>query len=232
MKKSEKCEDRGQGFGWQQALDLVFPPRCTLCGRVLSWFERKGDLGLCRLCRWQDYQNPQPVSEDEKGRCSLLYEDQLQQAIYHLKYNGRRTNGIYFARWMMEEGADWMRSQQFDRVTAVPLAKRKLKSRGYNQAEVIARELGRLSRLPYEELLVRTRNTTPQSGLGEEMRRQNLSGAFAAKECRLEPHHICLVDDIYTTGSTLRESMAVLQQRWPEAKIHYWTLARQISPDF
>ncbi len=205
--------------------DLVFPRRCVLCHRVIG---PEDAVGLCDLCRWQDYRNEAPLDEEGKGRCSLIYEDRLQQAIYRMKYNGCRSYGICFARWMAEEGADWAEQIGFDRMIAVPLAKKRMKSRGYNQAEVIARELSRLCRVPYGELLERRKETRPQQGLGEQLRRQNLAGAFAAKECDEDLKRICVVDDIYTTGSTTAECIRVLQERWPEAQIWYWTLARRI----
>ncbi len=209
-----------------RAVNLIFPRRCVLCRRVI---EPENVRGLCDLCRWQDYQNDTPLDEKEKGRCSLVYEDRLQQAIYRMKYNGLRSYGVYFARWMAEEGNDWAEQIGFDRMTAVPLAKKRMKSRGYNQAEVIARELSRLCRVPYEELLERKKETRPQRGLGERLRRQNLAEAFAVKESGADLKRICVVDDIYTTGSTTAECIRALQERWPEAQIWYWTLVRRNS---
>ncbi len=207
-----------------RTLDLIFPRRCVLCHRLI---ETEEAMGLCDLCRWQDYQNETPLDEEGKGRCSLVYEDRLQQAIYRMKYNGCRFYGIYFARWMAQEGAQWAAQVGFDRMTAVPLAKKRMKSRGFNQAEVIARELSRLCRVPYEELLVRQKETRAQQGLGEQLRQQNLVGAFAAKTCDDDLKRICVVDDIYTTGSTMAECIRVLQERWPGVQVHYWVLARR-----
>jgi ComF family protein len=208
----------------QYLLEIVFPRRCVLCGRVI---EVPGALGLCDQCLWQDYQNNQPLDEEGSGRCSLIYEDRLQQALYKMKYSGRRAYGIFFAAWMAEEGKEWAKQLNFDRMTAVPLAKKRMKSRGYNQAEVIARELSRLCRVPYDELLERQRETRVQKGLGEQLRKKNMQGAFVVRSCEEEPKRICVVDDIYTTGSTLRECIRVLQERWPEAEVYYWTLARR-----
>lgn len=213
----------------KQMLSWFFPRRCVLCGRILEG-NRETEIGLCSLCRWQDYRHPEPVGE--WGRCSLLYEDRLQQAIQRMKYKGRRCYGTYFARWMMEEGGKWALSQGFDRVSAVPLSQRRMKSRGYNQAEEIAREVGRLCRLPYEPLLERKKETRPQSSLGEEQRRQNLIDAFQAVSVQKAPQHICLVDDIYTTGSTVLSCRETILERWPEAKISYWVLAGRISSKF
>ena len=195
-----------------------------LCGRLI---DVPNPLGLCDLCRWQDYQNDQPLDTEEKGRCSLIYEERLQQSLHRMKYNGRKAYGLFFAAWMAEEGKEWAEQMNFDRMTAVPLAKKRMKSRGYNQAEVIARELSRLCRVPYEELLVRRRETRVQKGLGQRLREKNMEGAFEVKLFEGELKRICVVDDIYTTGSTLRECICVLRERWPEAEIWYWTLTRR-----
>lgn len=210
-------------FG-EAVLDAVFPKRCVLCRRVING---KSKSGLCELCRWQDFRCESPVDDGENVRCSFLYEDQLQQAIYRMKYEGLRSYGRFFARWMYEEGGEWAAQMDFDWVVAVPLAKARLKSRGYNQAEEIARELSRLCRVPYVEVLERVKDTRPQRGLNEELRRQNVARAFAVRECEETPVRICLVDDIYTTGSTTTECIRVLQERWPGVQVYCWVLARR-----
>lgn len=210
-----------------QMLDWIFPPRCTLCGQIM---DGPGEEGLCGLCRFEDYQNPEAAGE--WGRCSFLYEDELQRAIQRMKYEGRRGYSRYFARWMVAEGGSWAAAQHFDRVTAVPLSKKRYQSRGYNQAELLAREVGRLCRVPYEELLERTRDTRPQSGLGQALRHQNLEEAFRVKEGAAKPLHVCLIDDIYTTGSTVEACRRAILEKWPEAKVSYWVLAGRISPKF
>ena len=212
-------------------LDAVFPRRCVLCRQVL---ETKEESGLCALCRWEDYRCPNP--ETERGRSSLIYEDRLQQAIYRLKYEGMKDYAACMAHWMMEEGGRWAAEKHFDCLTAVPLAEKRMKSRGYNQAEEIARALSRLCRVPYRNLLVRVQETRPQSGLGEMMRRQNVAQAFETAEAEIVPRRICLIDDIMTTGSTLEACMQTLNNRWPDAEIWYWVLtvreSEQISANF
>lgn len=211
-------------------LDLLFPPRCVLCGRLLNRnVKEQLENGLCELCDWQDYQNHQITAQDM--HCSLIYEEHLQRAIQRLKYEGKKQYGIYFARWMMAEGRDWAATQNFDRMTAVPLARKRMKSRGYNQAEVIARELSRICRISYEELLERKRETCPQSHLNAQQRRENMREVFAVKEAQA-PKHVCLIDDIYTTGSTLQACREALLKKWPDVKVHYWVLAGRNSPNF
>jgi ComF family protein len=192
--------------------------------------EKQRESALCSLCRWQDYQNPQ--AEGPEGRCALLYEERLREAIRQLKYEGKKAYGAYFARWMLEEGGSWAAEQGFDRMTAVPLARSRMRLRGYNQAEVIARELSRLCRVPYEELLERRRETEAQSALGAAMRGHNMEGVFAVRPGSRTPRHICLVDDIYTTGSTVRACREALEQAWPEVRVTYWVLAGRISSNF
>ena len=200
-------------------VDYLFPPRCVLCHQIM---ENQTELGICPNCSYEDYLNEEFQMPD--GRISFLYEDRLQRAIYRMKYGGQKQYGRFFARWMAAEGGDWTAQQGFTCVSSVPLANSRRKSRGYNQAEIIAKELGRLCRLPYVDLLERTKETLPQKNLGEAMRQENLKGAFRVREDIQEvPLHVCLVDDIYTTGSTVEACAGVLQQAGVE-EIYYISL--------
>lgn len=202
-------------------LDYLFPPRCMLCHSVM---ENQTELGLCPDCHFEDYINQ--AFQTAEGHVSFLYEDRLQQAIYRMKYSGQKQYGRFFAHWMAAEGKDWAAEKDFACVTSVPLAKSRRKNRGYNQAEEIARELGRLCRLPYMELLERTKDTLPQKSLGQAMRSSNLAGAFKVRDDVKEmPLHVCLIDDIYTTGSTIGECRNAILEAFPGTRVSFWVLA-------
>ena len=96
----------------------------------------------------------------------------------------------------------------------IPLHKRKLKWRGFNQAEEIAKHLSEALSIPlYSDILVKTKNTTPQVELEGIERRINMLGVFEVKSReRVQNKNILLVDDVYTTGATMREAQKVLQQ--------------------
>lgn len=125
-----------------------------------------------------------------------------------MKYQGRREYARFFAQELYREYGEWMRGMGDACLIAVPLYRKRYRERGYNQAALIAGELGTLSGMPVcREGLIRCRNTVPQKELSREERRRNLFHAFQVKNLGEELNHIpecvILIDDIYTTGSTL-----------------------------
>ncbi len=213
----------------ERLLGVIYPPRCVLCHRLLP----AGSFwGLCELCRFEDYLHPQPQMEG--GRCSFIYEGDMQQVIYRLKYKELKQYARYMARWMAAEGGKWAAAQHFTRLCAVPLAKEKMKSRGFNQAQLIAQELARLLQIPYSPLLERVYSTKAQSGLSKLRRRQNLQGAFAAAPLKEKGtgagHTICIVDDIYTTGATVEACRSALLERYPQARVIFWVFSMRRLP--
>ena len=98
-------------------------------------------------------------------------------------------------------------------VTSVPMWKIKRMKRGYNQAEMIAREVARRWRVEYLEILVRNRETKPMYGLKKEERLDNVKGAFAQSP-KLDPQNktLILIDDVWTSGATMQECMRVLKR--------------------
>ena len=99
-------------------------------------------------------------------------------------------------------------------IIPIPLHKRRLKWRGYNHAEELARQLGRAFSLPVvTDVLVKTKHTTPQANLGKEKRLANMKGAFQVRDLHaVAAKNILLVDDVYTTGATMDECALVLKK--------------------
>ena len=147
----------------------------------------------------------------------------------HLKYNRGLAAGRRFAAQLGEDLAASPLFRDVDIVVPVPLHPSRLRKRGYNQAEIIARELARcLKATLVPNLLRRTRRTRTQTELTVEEKAANVSGAFEvagnridstrlseAPSCRPLPRHILLVDDVFTTGATLAECHAALRKVFP-----------------
>lgn len=213
-------------------IDLVYPRRCVLCGQIPRLSSRKEEerlsfLGLCPQCFPERYRLTGKEWLDENmtwGRSCFRYEGRLADALSDLKYGGMKENGVFFARWMMLVPGmrDFVRS--CDVITSVPVSAERLRQRSYNQAEVMAREVARLSGVPYEELLLRGRATKAMKNLGRQARRENLSGAFSLRP-GIEPPEgtVLLVDDILTTGATVLECRASLG-----SSCRYLTFARDV----
>lgn len=146
-----------------------------------------------------------------QGRSVWLHRGKVPGAIYRFKYHNKRRYGKIFASEMERRFRNELKQWEIGLIIPVPLHASRKRRRGFNQAEIIADELSQLTGIPARnDLLFRIRRTDPQKVLGENERRQNLQGAFAVKRGQNLPTNILLVDDIYTTGSTVEKCAKML----------------------
>jgi ComF family protein len=210
---------------------------CSICGdRVFSAYVQKDDDGLrrCPVCR--RIRRPFDRAVAYGG-----YEGGLRELIHLLKYNGVRPAAKVLGGFLaeafssVEPGIEQLTFEQpAILVIPVPLYKGKLRERGFNQAELIARAALKLR--PASErlqlapnLLLRTRDTASQIGLTGHQRRVNLRGAFSvARAAEVTGRHVILVDDVYTTGATATECAHVLR-RAGATKVWVATVARTLK---
>jgi ComF family protein len=178
---------------------------CLCCGR---FFEGSVEPHLCQDCLEK---RPHFTYHRSYGR----YKGKLKDAILLYKYRRFQILGGNFARLISrrlgkEENIWW----KADVIIPVPLHPKRQKKRGFNQAQVIAAELARIKGIKLEEgALVKVKNVLPQTFLEIEERGKNVSGAFRVvdKE-RIKGKIVILVDDVYTTGSTIKECSMVLKE--------------------
>ena len=181
------CRDGPWPFcdGCRSELVALEPPWCERCGRPTAAL-----AGTCRDCP------DQPLTS---ARAAFRFEGPARAAIHRLKYAGWQDVGPALARAMATVGLAPGASRA-EAITWVPLARARLASRGYDQARVLARGLGRELDRPVRRFLRRTVSSGPQARRGGAERRAALRGAFAAiGPC---PPIIILVDDVLTTGAT------------------------------
>lgn len=195
-------------------LDLIFPPVCGGC--------RRPGTRWCANCRKQVKSIQEPVCEscgipqaspgicrsckEVQPRFSVLrswsvFDDPVQEALHRLKYRRDIALGEALASQMVDfvRGLEW----PVDLIVPIPLGRKRLKERGYNQVGLIARPLAMALNLEYApRVLARRRETRSQVGLGKEERRENVMNAFVAVE-RVKGKTILVMDDVATTGSTL-----------------------------
>jgi ComF family protein len=140
----------------------------------------------------------------QRARAACLYDDASRDLILKLKHADRPDLGPLFARWLARAGTDVL--AEADLLVPVPLHRRRLFVRRYNQAAEIARPLARLCRRPYlPDALIRQRPTSIQGGKSGRGRRLNVKGAFVVpkwRRARLKDARIVLIDDVLTTGAT------------------------------
>jgi competence protein ComFC len=171
---------------------------CLCCGR---FFEGSGEPHLCLSCLKE--RPPFAVH-----RSAGLYQGELKDLILLFKYRGYEILGKPLGRFVFESLQDeeslWW---GVEAVIPVPLHPRRKRARGFNQAGVLAKELSKLKGLPLENLVLRKmKNVLPQTSLEREERAKNVRGAYTVLQSRkIKGKTIVLVDDVYTTGSTLKE---------------------------
>ena len=210
---------------------LLFPRRCPVCHEVV---EDPGEFA-CDICRTRLVRvrdpfcgkcgKPLAVEEQEycgdcmrkkhaydRGRAAFVYEEWMRRSIAQYKYGGRREYAEFYANAAVEKYGVWLNKIKAEVLIPIPMYSRKKRLRGYNQAEVFARDLGRKAGILVDEHLVRrVRNTIPQKELNESQRHRNLKNAFQLTADIVEYKRVVLVDDIYTTGSTMDEVSKVLK---------------------
>ena len=242
-------------------LDLVMPRRCVVCGRRLALREKYICIGcLADFPRTFYSRMPHNLMSDRFNELierdlNAIYS-QAQPAGYSyatalffysahtgykfitrgLKYHGEMGMGMYFSRLLGEEMASSAVFADVDAVVPVPLHWTRWLGRGYNQAGIIAEELGRsLGAEVFMNMLYRRTRTRTQTHLNLEGRERNVASAFRVsnkyfrkiQDGRMNiPRHVLLVDDVFTTGATLHEAYKALRAVLPPSvRISIATLA-------
>lgn len=232
----------------QGLADVIFPPQCLSCGATLP---ERGTL-FCHSCHSHiDFiRSPlcsrcgRPFSEpgDKDHLCgdclqatpvfftarSLgLYENILLDVVHRFKYGGEVSLGEQLGIFMADSSYPSFLISDYTKIMPVPLHHRRLRQRGFNQALILAREIARRFSLELDFLsLERSVFTEPQVGLDRANRKENIKGAFTVTRWEeVAGRRIILVDDVYTTGSTVRECTKVLMESKAE-RVAVLTLAR------
>lgn len=226
--------------GLWQGLDLIYPPVCGGCGKPGSrWCadcqanvpllqgplcEKCGlpqeKAGLCSDCRLEK-------RSFHSLRSWAIFENPIRNALHSLKY--RRDMGLgdalaFHVAGFLEE-LNW----PVDMVVPIPLGRRRLRERGYNQVGLIARPLALLLKIRYSRrALARQRETRSQVGLSREERRENVSGAFRADGSLVAGKTILVMDDVATTGSTLSSGAEALLASGAK-EVYALTVARALT---
>ena len=194
-------------------LELLYPTRCAFCHRLTAGREER----ICPQCAASLPLTPkgaqtQKLRHIETCVSPLYYEDTVRESLLRYKFRGVNAYAELYAEFIAKCIDE---NQVFcDSITWVPLSRKRLRRRGYDQARLIAVELAKRLEIPCMAALRKRRDNPPQSGIRRpEQRRANVSGVYSALPgVELSGKHILLVDDIVTTGATLSECAAVLRQ--------------------
>ena len=228
---------------------MLLPFQCLRCSQIIE-----GEAGLCPTC-WPDVTFitaplcrvtgvPLPdgsvadtmtgLHEDEKplyrrARSALVYDDGSKPMVLAFKHGDQTHYAPTFVTWMLRAGAELCRNA--DIVCPVPLHRWRMLRRKFNQAALLAESIAEAHNLNYQpDLLIRCRATASQGKFSASKRAQNVKGAFAVNEARLDQiqgQTILLVDDVYTSGATVNECAKILKEAGA-GHVDVLTLARVI----
>lgn len=229
MKFSEKIGKQAVETIANEAVSLFFPRRCPVCEDILL----PGQL-ICSVCDAKVKRISEPVCkkcgkplENERseycsdcgrkkhfytqGKAVLVYEGDIRRSMYRFKYANKREYAAFYAKEAEKSYGRWLEKKGVQAIVPIPMYVWKKRQRGYNQAEVFAKTLGKHTGIYVDcRLIKRIRNTVPQKELNDVERRQNLKNAFQLIPDIVEYKQVVLVDDIYTTGSTMDAVAEVL----------------------
>jgi ComF family protein len=234
----------------QNAVDIIFPPQCLACDVIVAI---KGNL--CHQC-WDNMDfisSPQcntcgmPFELDvgdsmlcgkcisdspryNKSRSVLQYGDNSSHLITSFKYSDKTHACKHFAQWMVRIGQEFINDA--DMIAPVPLHRKRLFMRRYNQSALLAKSISKQCGVPaYTSLLIRTKNTPPQAGLSSKQRAINVRNAFKINpyyENKIIGKNIILVDDVITTGSTINACVRALKKAGA-GEVNVLTLAMTVK---
>lgn len=211
-------------------LNLVYPARCPFCQKIADGIcpECKPVMRIirdpyCFSCGKQLSLETEEYCSDcctgrhryRRGRALLQYEGREKEAIHKIKYENKREYLRSLAETMAEVLGNEIQLWDIDVCVPIPMYPAKKRRRGFNQSELLAKELGKQLGIAVDtSILKKTVDTGEQKKLSVKERRENLKDAFEAENC--EGLRILLVDDVYTTGSTMDAAAEILEEAGAE----------------
>ena len=213
QKRHGDIDDKGLCPDCRESLPYVTQPVCQKCGRTIT-----EETGFCLECVYNQYHFRQAVSVFD-------YTPEIQHLIHRFKYRGVSYLSHVLGYWMAETYKQRCR-WEIDLIVPVPLHPRRERERGFNQSALLAGEIGKnIGVKVVRGALIRRKYTPAQVGLNKLQRRQNLWDAFEVKESdKVKDRNILLVDDVFTTGSTVDECSRVLMEAGAK-QVYVLTLA-------
>lgn len=191
-------------------LDLIYPPRCVLCRRLLA----QGQTDLCPDCRNGLTECGQTLHGAFFQTCvaPYRYDGALRESLLYYKFHGKQGYAAAYGRLLAPRIADAL-SGQYDLISWVPVSRKRKRQRGYDQARLLAAATARELGQPLTRTLKKVKHNPAQSGLDSAAeRRGNVKNAYRPyRQERFAGKRVLLIDDIVTTGSTLSECSRVLQ---------------------
>lgn len=154
-----------------------------------------------------------------------MHKAPVSVEIYKFKYKNRRCYSEVFGAEMADAFLNQVRRWGIEEIIPVPLHSSRRRTRGYNQAELLAEELGKRWGIPVnKKAVIRIQKTIPQKELGNRARVENLKAAFGVSKAWIPKQKVLIIDDIYTTGNTIHRVAKVLKKAGAQ-KVYFLTIS-------
>ena len=213
--------EEGRRKAFSLLLDVLYPPRCPLCGEAMPVGQKIHPECIGKIQRITGHRCAKcgkPTDPGERlcsdcaetphrfnaGFGAFVYDGVIRDAILAMKFRGKKEYADMLGLLTAREAETFLRMNHTQYLVPVPMHRKKKRMRGFNQAEVLAVRIGQYTGIPVlKDVLVRTRGTAAMKALDTGERRKNLSGAFRVNgRSPIAGKSLCLIDDIYTTGAT------------------------------
>ena len=210
---------------WTVPLVSMYPPICGICEKISKDalcpkcnLELKKQAEVNILQKEEIEENIKKEKYFEELMYIFKYEGQVRKLILDYKFNEKSYLYKTFVNFLLKNEKIFENIKKYDKIIPVTISKKRNKERGYNQSMLIAEEIANKTNLELvNNCLIKTKNIIEQSKLNKEDRQQNIQGVYSLQNERLITNKkILLVDDIYTTGSTVNECCKILQQANPK----------------
>lgn len=190
-------------------LDAIYPQICSVCGKLDT-------KSLCNKCN-QKLKNEYKFIEEDYSKSNeknftkhyyfFKYEGIIRRQILAMKFHEKPYTYKTIGRFLENQKKSFEKLKKYDIIMIVPISKKRKKERGYNQSELIAKEISKIISVKIiKNQIKKIKHTAPQSTLNKEQRTQNVKGAYNVKNIeKIKNKKIIIFDDIYTTGNTVNE---------------------------
>ena len=216
---------------YEKILNLIYPQVCGICGKLNS-------KSLCNKCKTRlqkEYQFQTDNYEEDISKNFMehnyffKYENLIREQILALKFQEKPYIYKTIAYFLKNMEKSFENLKKYDIMIIVPISKQRKRDRGYNQSKLLAKEISKIIKVPIQpKILYKVKNTVPQSSLNKKQREENAKGVYEVKNIsKLNNKKILIIDDIYTTGSTVNEcAKALIEKGIEKSQIGVLTIAK------
>ena len=198
----------------KKILDMIYPQICSICGKL-------SPESICNKCKAKlenefEFKTDNYSLEESKKFIEhhyfFKYENIIRNQILSLKFQQKPYNYKTIACFLEKKQKSFEKLKKYDIIIVVPISKQRKKERGYNQSELIAKEISKIIQIKIlKNKIVKIKNTEPQSTLNTKQREESVKSAYMAKNVeKIKNKKILIFDDIYTTGNTVNECAKML----------------------